>query len=105
MFSPHTACLCGMSAGCFWGPELLFQREPGVLATEVGYSNGQLANPTYEDVCSGQSGHAEVVRVVYDPEQVRGGTACGASCCCASALRHSYQHGALFVVESAFVAC
>lgn len=52
-------------------PTLYFQRVPGVLMTEVGYSNGQQENPTYEDVCSGQSGHAEVVRVVYDPTQVR----------------------------------
>eukprot|EP00200_Dunaliella_tertiolecta_P004956 CAMPEP_0202351266 /NCGR_PEP_ID=MMETSP1126-20121109/7984_1 /ASSEMBLY_ACC=CAM_ASM_000457 /TAXON_ID=3047 /ORGANISM="Dunaliella tertiolecta, Strain CCMP1320" /LENGTH=316 /DNA_ID=CAMNT_0048943357 /DNA_START=83 /DNA_END=1033 /DNA_ORIENTATION=- len=57
-------------AGCFWGPELMFQRVPGVLATEVGYSNGQMPNPTYEDVCTGQSGHAEVVQVVFDPQQV-----------------------------------
>ncbi|GLC44806.1 hypothetical protein PLESTF_001097900 [Pleodorina starrii] len=57
-------------AGCFWGPELAFQRVPGVLATEVGYSNGAATNPTYEDVCGGNTGHAEVVQVMYDPDEV-----------------------------------
>ncbi len=51
------------AGGCFWGPELLFQRVPGVVATEVGYSQGSLESPTYEDVCSGDSGHTEVVQV------------------------------------------
>lgn len=54
-------------AGCFWGVELAFQRVPGVTRTEVGYSQGLLANPTYEDICTGTSGHSEVVRVQYDP--------------------------------------
>ncbi|EFJ40180.1 hypothetical protein VOLCADRAFT_109463 [Volvox carteri f. nagariensis] len=57
------------AAGCFWGPELAFQRVPGVLSTEVGYSNGKTENPTYEDVCGGDTGHAEVVQVMYDPEE------------------------------------
>lgn len=52
--------------GCFWGVELKFQRVPGVLDTEVGYSNGHVDGVTYEDVCSGQTGHNEVVRVRYD---------------------------------------
>lgn len=56
--------------GCFWGPELQFQRIPGVVSTEVGYCNGQKDNPTYEDVCSGTTGHAEVVRVNYNPDEV-----------------------------------
>ena len=49
-------------AGCFWGPELLFQRVPGVVATEVGYSQGVAEAPTYEDVCAGDTGHTEVVQ-------------------------------------------
>lgn len=52
--------------GCFWGVELKFQRIPGVINTEVGYSNGHVDTVTYEDVCSGQTGHNEVVRVMYD---------------------------------------
>jgi len=55
-------------AGCFWGVELAFQRVPGVLSTAVGYSNGDKPNPTYEDVCSGTTGYAEVVQVKYDPD-------------------------------------
>eukprot|EP00882_Tetradesmus_deserticola_P020516 GHRQ01022165.1.p1 GENE.GHRQ01022165.1~~GHRQ01022165.1.p1 ORF type:complete len:283 (+),score=139.55 GHRQ01022165.1:360-1208(+) len=57
-------------AGCFWGPELAFQRVPGVISTEVGYSQGQVEDPSYEQVCSGSTGHAEVVQVTYDPQQV-----------------------------------
>eukprot|EP00197_Chlamydomonas_leiostraca_P010506 CAMPEP_0202865264 /NCGR_PEP_ID=MMETSP1391-20130828/5494_1 /ASSEMBLY_ACC=CAM_ASM_000867 /TAXON_ID=1034604 /ORGANISM="Chlamydomonas leiostraca, Strain SAG 11-49" /LENGTH=314 /DNA_ID=CAMNT_0049545085 /DNA_START=114 /DNA_END=1058 /DNA_ORIENTATION=+ len=52
--------------GCFWGPELVFQRVPGVVTTEVGYSNGNTEEPTYEEVCSGKTGHCEVVQVTYD---------------------------------------
>lgn len=55
-------------AGCFWGVELAFQRVPGVTKTEVGYTQGALHNPTYNDVCAGGSGHSEVVRVQYDPK-------------------------------------
>ncbi|XP_072964038.1 peptide methionine sulfoxide reductase A3-like [Typha angustifolia] len=54
-------------AGCFWGVELAFQRIPGVTKTEVGYSQGNLHEPTYEDVCTGTTNHSEVVRVQYDP--------------------------------------
>lgn len=56
--------------GCFWGAEKGFWRLPGVVTTAVGYAGGQLASPTYEQVCSGRSGHAEVVRVVWDTARV-----------------------------------
>jgi peptide-methionine (S)-S-oxide reductase len=57
-------------AGCFWGVEAAFRQLEGVEATRVGYAGGQLDNPTYEDVCSHTTGHAEVVEVTYDPERV-----------------------------------
>ncbi|HHC07743.1 MAG TPA: peptide-methionine (S)-S-oxide reductase MsrA [Actinobacteria bacterium] len=60
--------LLGM--GCFWGAERRFWELPGVVATAVGYAGGITANPTYEDVCTGRTGHAEVVLVVYDPERL-----------------------------------
>lgn len=56
--------------GCFWGAERKFWEIPGVFSTAVGYAGGLTANPTYEEVCSGGTGHAEVVLVVYDPERV-----------------------------------
>jgi len=57
-------------AGCFWGVEAAFRQIDGVTKTEAGYEGGHLENPTYQDVCSHTTGHAEVVEVTYDPEQV-----------------------------------
>jgi len=57
-------------AGCFWGIEAAFRKVPGVTATAAGYMGGTTKNPTYEQVCSGGTGHAEVVQVMYDPARV-----------------------------------
>ena len=56
--------------GCFWGAEEIYWRMPGVWSTSVGYAGGSTPHPSYEEVCSGQTGHTEAVRVVFDPAKV-----------------------------------
>jgi peptide-methionine (S)-S-oxide reductase len=67
---PEGMALALFGLGCFWGAEKGFWQVPGVYVTAVGYAGGYTPNPTYKEVCSGQTGHNEVVRVVFDPKQV-----------------------------------
>ena len=67
---PQGMQVIDVGLGCFWGAERKFWTQPGVYSTAVGYAGGITPNPTYEEVCSGMTGHTEVVRVIYDPQQV-----------------------------------
>ncbi len=68
---PESMELALFAMGCFWGAEKKFWPEEGVFSTAVGYAGGFTPNPTYREVCTGMTGHAEVVRVVYDPAAIR----------------------------------
>ena len=59
-----------LGAGCFWGIELAFQRVPGVVKTQVGYAQGSKKSPSYEEVCSGSTGHSEVVQIAFDNTKI-----------------------------------
>ncbi|HEY3688771.1 MAG TPA: peptide-methionine (S)-S-oxide reductase MsrA [Pseudonocardiaceae bacterium] len=67
---PDSLCTAVFGMGCFWGAERIFWRTPGVYSTAVGYAGGHTPNPSYEEVCSGRTGHTEVVLVVFDPAQI-----------------------------------
>jgi len=61
---------CTLALGCFWKPEENFKNKPGILETEVGYAGGAKAQVTYEEVCTGNTGHAEVVRLTFDENKI-----------------------------------
>jgi len=70
MTTPQESQSITLAGGCFWCLEAVYDRVEGVLDVESGYSNGSVRNPTYEQVCSGNTGHAEVVKLVFDPQRI-----------------------------------
>ena len=69
--TPDKLQVATFGAGCFWGVELIFQRVPGVVETQVGYCQGRVPNPSYEQVCSGSTGHVEAVQMKFDGRIVK----------------------------------
>lgn len=70
MSQHSTSQVAYFGLGCFWDPDIYFTELPGVISTEVGYMGGSLAQPSYEEVCNGTSGHTEVVKVTFDPDLI-----------------------------------